>query len=295
LHSIEKASGNLASHISVHVVDGEVDRISYELEPLTTVTHCVKLGSVDLGESNLLDGGSSCLGLVRRWLHVGDRLGLVALAGRHGHWLRLRVGWHALRLGASSLTAGVASSVAAATVVLSAAALLIISLVLVEPLLLVLGVAVSGRAKTGHAAHLIVHSIGLVSEVFRMPDPVHHLVLFLVVTFILEFLLGDPEVNRYGSVPERCHLVEVFDSKFGVVDVLVEDESLFVSGLSYVGVGSELDRDDWAVFLECLLEFGFRQIGRQVLDEKVRVEVFRQILLDRGWHLAIVDQFIFSL
>ena len=221
MHSIEKASGNLASHISVHVVDGEVDRISYELEPLTTVTHCVKLGSVDLGESNLLDGGSSCLGLVLRWLHVGDRLGLVALAGRHGHWLRLRVGWHALRLGASSLTAGVASSVAAATVVLSAAALLIISLVLVEPLLLVLGVAVSGRAKTGHAAHLIVHSIGLVSEVFRMPDPVHHLVLLFVVTFFFEFLLRDPEVNRYRSVSERCHLVQILDRELSMVDILI--------------------------------------------------------------------------
>ena len=54
-----------------------------------------------------------------------------------------------------------------------------------------------------------------------MSDPVHHLVLFFVVTFIFEFLLRDPEVNRYRSVSERSHLVQIFDRKLRMVNVLI--------------------------------------------------------------------------
>lgn len=45
--------------------------------------------------------------------------------------------------------------------------------------------------------------------------PVEHVGLFFVNSFVLEFLLGDPEFNSKGLVGEEVALVEVLDGELG--------------------------------------------------------------------------------
>lgn len=227
-HTVKETAGNFSSHFTMHIMNREVNRISDELQPLSTIIHCVKLSNVDIGEADLLYRRCRWSLLGRR-LHVWLNSLSVEVVRSHTHAILVHVrgatGSLLLIWWGSLITTGMASTVAAAAIVLSSTTLLVIvvisSLVLIVSLLNLLRPSVCRCTKASHAAHLLFHSLGLVSEIFRMSDPVHHLVLFLVVTFIFEFLLRNPEVNRYRSVSERRHLVQIFDRKLCMVDILI--------------------------------------------------------------------------
>jgi len=231
-HTVKQTTGNFSSHFAMHVMNREVNRISDELQPLGAILHLLKLLNVDIRETDLLYGrGRRCV--LGGWLSShdwGTRIGVEVLA-RHAHvvLVHVRGATGSLGLALRATTTGVASTVATAAIVLSSTTLLVVVVVisslfvLIESLLLVL-LSVRGSTKashTAHVAHLLLHSFGLISEILRMSDPVHHLVLFFMVTFIFEFLLGDPEVNRYRSVSERRHLVQIFDRKLSMVNILI--------------------------------------------------------------------------
>lgn len=208
-NTVKQASSDLARHFAVNVVDGEVNRVSDELQLLATVGHGMELLNVDLGEANLLDLGSgNGLGLSSESLGVGRHGGSGGWgeASRvHDGLLRMgHLGVLADALGLGSATTGVASSVASTAVVLATSTLLVISLVLIEALLLILLLlhSVAGASEAAHATHL-VEALRLVSHLLRVSDPVHHLVLFSGVAFVLELLLRDPEVDGYRSVSKR--------------------------------------------------------------------------------------------
>jgi len=79
-----------------------------------------------------------------------------------------------------------------------------------------------------HATDALHHVLLFGSLVLTVSEPVEHLSLFAGVLLVLELLLGYPEVNRDGSVAEGGTLVKALDSVFGMINIFVKNESLFV-------------------------------------------------------------------
>jgi len=61
--SVQEATSNLTGHLSVDILDGEVNSVTNEFNFLGTVLDGIKFGKVNLGEADLGDG-SLLLGLV---------------------------------------------------------------------------------------------------------------------------------------------------------------------------------------------------------------------------------------
>lgn len=80
-----------------------------------------------------------------------------------------------------------------------------------------------------------------------------------------------------------------------MVNVLIQDESLFVGRLGDVRVGAELDRDYRSPFGKSLLELGFGEVSGEVFDEQVAIKSFAQLLLNRRGLFAVVDEFVVPL
>ena len=80
-----------------------------------------------------------------------------------------------------------------------------------------------------------------------------------------------------------------------MVNIFVENEALLVAGLGHVRISTELDRNDWSIFLKCRLEVILGQICWQILDEQVGIEILCQVLLDGCRLFRVMDQFIFTL
>ena len=251
--TVEQASSNLTGHISMGVMDGEVDGVTDELQLLSAIGESMELGKVALREAQLPHfDGSLSLGHGHSYLLLGVEF-VVWLTGREAvvvHDGGTMVSGHLVALDSGlvgSVTTLVASSllVSATSLVSSLTAttlLLVLAAVLVVVVVLLAGLVSHVAALTAGVVtvHLIT-AFGLIANFFSMSDPVHHLVLFLLLTLVLKLLLADPEIDGDGSVSERRRLVEVLDGKLGMVHVLVQDESLFVGRLRVVGVDAELD------------------------------------------------------
>jgi hypothetical protein len=222
----------------------------------------MELGKVALREAQLLhfDGGLS-LGHWHGYLLLGVEF-VVWLTGwetvvvHDGGAMMLLLSRHVVTLGSWLVGSLLTTLVVASSLLVSAAALVVASLTAATLLVLALAAAVlvlvvvvllAGLVSTHVAtltAGVVIHLIsafGLIANFFSMSDPIHHLVRFLLLTFVLKLLLADPEIDGDGSVSERRHLVEVLDGELGMVDILVQDESLFVGRLGVVGVDAELD------------------------------------------------------
>lgn len=84
-NTVKKTTGNLAGHLSMNIMNGEVDCVSNKLQPLSSVLHLLQFLNVDFREANLLNRSGWLL-----WL---------------GHWLpyisnwRLRSGLEASLIG----------------------------------------------------------------------------------------------------------------------------------------------------------------------------------------------------
>lgn len=188
-HTVEQASGNLTGHISMGVVDGEVDGVSDELQLLSAIGESVELGKVALREAQLLHfDGRLGLGHGHSYLLLGVEF-VIGLAGWEavvvhdggamvsGHLVALDSGLvgSVATLVASSLlvsaTSLVVSSLTATTLLVLAAAVL----VLVVVVLLAGLVSHVATLTAGVVIHLI-SAFGLVANFFSMSDPIHHLV-----------------------------------------------------------------------------------------------------------------------
>lgn len=66
-NTIKKTTGNLASHLSMNIMNGEVDCVSNKLQPLSSVLHLLQFLNVDFREANLLNRRLGLLWL-RHWL-----------------------------------------------------------------------------------------------------------------------------------------------------------------------------------------------------------------------------------
>jgi len=208
-NSVEEASSDLTGHLSVESVDGEVDGVSDELQLLGTIRKGLKLLEVDLREGEFLHDSWRRL-LLRHNLLLGVEFGVLAgrevVVGHDGVSLVSRhlVALHPGLVGSSVATVlrGTTSVVVAAVVAaLTATTLLELTLVLVivrVGALVVLHVATLSAVllATHLPAHVhLVATLGLIANLFSMSDPVHHLVLFLLVTLVLELLLAHPEID----------------------------------------------------------------------------------------------------
>lgn len=65
------------------------------------------------------------------------------------------------------------------------------------------------------SVQVTLESVNFFSWVVAGLLPVEHVGLFSVDSFVLEFLLGNPEFNSEGFVREDVALVEVLDSELG--------------------------------------------------------------------------------
>jgi len=188
--TVKQATRDLTGHITMEVMDGEVDGVTDELQLLSTVGQSIQLVDVDIREAQLLHDSRLGLGhrhnlllglefvVVRACWEVvvrNDRSALVC-----GH---LVVALHSWLLRSAPLAAMWASPVAATAVVsaLTAPTRLILTLVLVLALviagLVVLHVSslVASIVVTHAHVHLVA-TFGLIANLFSMSDPVHHFV-----------------------------------------------------------------------------------------------------------------------
>jgi len=222
--TVQEATGNLTSHLSVDVLDGEVDSVTNELDFLIAILNLIELSKVNFGEADLLDGSLALL-LDRSLLLSGHSLeGVVVDDGLLGS-LTSALSTLTVVLATASSTLTVSSTVltlvlattASTLVVSSSGVVSVLSLSLVHVTVLLL-----------HATDALHHVLLFGSLVLTVSEPVEHLSLFAGVLLVLELLLGYPEVNRDGSVAEGGTLVKALDSVFGMINIFVKNESLFV-------------------------------------------------------------------
>jgi hypothetical protein len=214
----------------VDILDGEVNRVTNELNFLGTILNGIELTEVDFGEADLLDG-SLLLGLVLSGSlsgHGGERSVVVdnRLLGSLSSTLSTLTVVTSL---ATASTSGVTSTSTVVLLVLAATSStsLVVSSGVVSVLSLSLVHVTSVLLL--HTAEALHHSVLLFgSLVFAVSEPVEHLSLLTGVLLVLKFLLGYPEVNADRSVAEGSVLVKALNSVFGVIHILVEDKALLV-------------------------------------------------------------------
>lgn len=243
--SVQEATSNLTGHLSVDILDGEVNSVTNEFNFLGTVLDGIKFGKVNLGEADLGDG-SLLLGLV---------LGGPLLLATHSGEGRVVVdngllGSLALASALTSLTvvslSASASSLASSVVLALVLATTASTSLVVSSLVSVLSLSTLVHVTSMVLLHVdaLRHVLLFGSLVLTVSEPIEHLSLFLSVLLVLELLLGDPEVNADGLVAEGSVLVKALNGLLSVVNILVEDESLLVGGSSNVGVHAELNGDN---------------------------------------------------
>jgi len=244
--SVQEATSNLTGHLSVDILDGEVNSVTNEFNFLGTVLDGIKFGKVNLGEADLGDG-SLLLGLVV--------LGRPLLATTHSGEGRVVVddgllGSLALASALTSLTV-VSLSTSASSLASSVVLALVLATTASTSLVVSSLVSVLSLSALVHVTSMVLlhvdalrHVLLFGSLVLTVSEPVEHLSLFLGVLLVLELLLGDPEVNADGLVAEGSVLVKALNGLLGVVDILVKDESLLVRGSGDVGVHAELNGDN---------------------------------------------------
>jgi hypothetical protein len=222
--TVQEATGNLTSHLSVDVLDGEVDSVTNELDFLITILNLIELSKVNFGEADLLDGSLVLLLLDRSLLLSGHSLeGVVVDDGLLGS-LTSALSTLTVVLATASSTLTVSSTVllvlattASTLVVSSSGVVSVLSLSLVHVTVLLL-----------HATDALHHVLLFGSLVLTVSEPVEHLGLFAGVLLVLELLLGYPEVNGDGSVAEGGTLVKALDGVLGMINIFVKNETLFV-------------------------------------------------------------------
>lgn len=244
--SVQEATSNLTGHLSVDILDGEVNSVTNEFNFLGTVLDGIKFGKVNLGEADLGDG-SLLLGLVV--------LGRPLLATTHSGEGRVVVddgllGSLALASALTSLTV-VSLSTSASSLASSVVLALVLATTASTSLVVSSLVSVLSLSALVHVTSMVLlhvdalrHVLLFGSLVLTVSEPVEHLSLFLGVLLVLELLLGDPEVNADGLVAEGSVLVKALNGLLGMVDILVKDESLLVRGSGDVGVHAELNGDN---------------------------------------------------
>ena len=222
--TIKEATSNLAGHLSMHILDREVDGIANELYLFGSVSDSIKLSEVNFGEANLLH--CRLLGSRRLLSSHGREVSVVVdnrLLGSLASALSLRVSTSTSNLTSSVLVVLPTTSTSALVVTSSVVLSLLVTLILL------------------HSVHALHHVLLLSSLVLAVSEPVEHLSLFTSMLLVFKFLLGYPEVNRDGLVAEGGSLVKSLNSELSMVDVLIQNESLFVGRSLHMGVSSELD------------------------------------------------------
>lgn len=222
--TVQEATGNLTSHLSVNVLDGEVNSVTNEFNFIGTVGDSIELGKVNFGEANLL--------------HSGLLLGSRSLLSSHGGESRLVVddGLLGGLSSALSLTVVVVVLVSTSTSSLTSSVVLLLAATSSATLVVTSSVVtILSLSLVSHVSSVLLHSVNslhhvllLRSLVLRVSEPVEHLSLFASVLLVLKFLLGYPEVNTDGLVAERSALVKTLDSVLSMVNVFVKDKSLLV-------------------------------------------------------------------
>jgi len=243
--SVQEATSNLTGHLSVDILDGEVNSVTNEFNFLGTVLDGIKFGKVNLGEADLGDG-SLLLGLV-----LGGPLLLATHSGEGSVVVdNGLLGSLALASALTSLTV-VSLSASASSLASSVVLALVLATTASTSLVVSSLVSVLSLSTLVHVTSIVLlhvdalrHVLLFGSLVLTVSEPIEHLSLFLGVLLVLELLLGDPEVNADGLVAEGSVLVKALNGLLGVVNILVEDESLLVGGSSNVGVHAELNGDN---------------------------------------------------
>lgn len=224
--TVKEATGNLTGHLSMHILDREVDGVTNELNLFGSVGDSVKLGEVNFGEADLLHSGL---------------LGSRGLLASHGREVSVVVNDRLLGSLASALSLAVLVSTSTSN--LTSSVLLVLATTSTSALVVTSGVVLSLLVTLIllHSVHSLHHVLLLRSLVLAVSEPVEHFSLFTSMLLVFKFLLGDPEVNRDGFVAEGSSLVKALNSELSMVDVFVENESLFVGRSLDMGVSSELD------------------------------------------------------
>ena len=272
---LDKHTGNLASMLSVLLLDDRVDNVSNFL------TSCIRfLDGIEFlyvhkcGRLLLLLSHHCCL---IRW-HI--------LTALHHHriwhnlvWL-LDILWLASHALGSILILSFEST-SLAHVWLSSANLSATSASIV--LLIVL--TRSSLHPLTTTILLILHTHTASLWAILNVEVLHEVLLDLLETPLLSFGVelrwALPELNRKGSCTERCGLIKLLNCSLGTIDVLIEDEVLSVSsrGVEVLSL-SQLDRDDRTTLVEELYNFFLFDLGWDVLDKEIRFVSLLHTVLD---------------
>lgn len=226
--TVQEATSNLTGHLSMDILDREVNSVTNELNFLGTILNGIKLTKVDFREADLLDGSGLLRLVLNRSLLLlsGHSLeGVVVNDGLLGS-LTSALSTLTVVLTTASATLTISSAVLSLVLTTTASTLVVSSSGVVSVLSLSL-VHVTSMVLL-HTADALHHVLLFGSLVLTVSEPVEHLSLFAGVLLVLEFLLRYPEVNGDGSVAEGGTLVKHLDGVLGMVNVFVENESLLV-------------------------------------------------------------------
>lgn len=226
--TVQEATSNLTGHLSMDILDREVNSVTNELNFLGTILNGIKLTKVDFREADLLDGSGLLRLVLNRSLLLlsGHSLeGVVVNDGLLGS-LTSALSTLTVVLTTASATLTISSAVLSLVLTTTASTLVVSSSGVVSVLSLSL-VHVTSMVLL-HTADALHHVLLFGSLVFTVSEPVEHLSLFAGVLLVLEFLLRYPEVNGDGSVAEGGTLVKHLDGVLGMINVFVENESLLV-------------------------------------------------------------------
>lgn len=240
-YSIKETSSNLTGHLSVNILNREVNSVTNELNLFGAVLDGFKLLEVNFGEANLLNGG----GLLLR-----SSLSHVSRSHSSGEVVSVHDG-SGLRLSSTLTTtlALVVTAILASSSTLVSTSLLVSTLsgatstsLEVSSVVSILSLLATHVASVLLTTNVLHHGVLLGSLVLTVSEPVEHLSLLASVFLILKLLLGNPEVDTDGSVRERSGLVQVLNCRLSVVNIFVENETLLVRRVCDMGVSAELNR-----------------------------------------------------
>lgn len=226
--TVQEATSNLTGHLSMDILDREVNSVTNELNFLGTILNGIKLTKVDFREADLLDGSGLLRLVLNRSLLLlsGHSLeGVVVNDGLLGS-LTSALSTLTVVLTTASATLTISSAVLSLVLTTTASTLVVSSSGVVSVLSLSL-VHVTSMVLL-HTADALHHVLLFGSLVLTVSEPVEHLSLFAGVLLVLEFLLRYPEVNGDRSVAEGGTLVKHLDGVLGMINVFVENESLLV-------------------------------------------------------------------
>jgi hypothetical protein len=226
--TVQEATSNLTGHLSMDILDREVNSVTNELNFLGTILNGIKLTKVDFREADLLDGGGLLRLVLNRSLLLlsGHSLeGVVVNDGLLGS-LTSALSTLTVVLTTASATLTISSAVLSLVLTTTASTLVVSSSGVVSVLSLSL-VHVTSMVLL-HTADALHHVLLFGSLVLTVSEPVEHLSLFAGVLLVLEFLLRYPEVNGDRSVAEGGTLIKHLDGVLGMINVFVENESLLV-------------------------------------------------------------------